>query len=398
MILLQINSIKQVKPIKRESKDLFDLKAGQKIARFIGDHPNNPEYGSIVLSTQIVDGEFDDISKVLFIGPDPQDAKLINYKKQLFGGYKVEIQFDTIYGHGLKYSVNNFIQPGSALIGLTETEQASLNSIETQRKLLALLTQILIPNKKELILNFAMVGFLCIPNDGNASYRSHYLGKPNHDKAEIKDGSGNELLHLATLNLEEFKLNQRFANITEQISFYIKINDTENGWPEETDDFKVLKGKSLSENQDTDNYDQAMNFSIKPILDLPGYDHALINHHKFSDDDRNRFDSLRSIFMQLIIGDGIDEEMEEVNKFLGYPDSIQNCVSYEAEIIFNNREYSDEVYQDAINWCLLFQVSPYCTWFKFFDKFGDGSIYYLIRKQDLEIGDFSNCQVVVQNT
>lgn len=395
MILLQIKSINQVKPIKWESKDLSGLKEGQRFVRFVGDHPNNSEYGSIVLSTQKISGQFDDISEVLFVGDDTQDGKLVNHKKRLLGGYNVEIQFDTIYGHGLKYSANNFIQSGGAIIGLTETEKESLSSIGTQRTLLSLLAEFIIPNKKELIINLARVGFLCIPNDGNNSNRSHYLGKPNHEQSEIKDSSGNELYHLASLNLEEFELNQNWVYITERISFYIKVNDTENGWPEEKDDFKVIKGKSNSENQDSDTYDQTINFSIKPILDLPGYDHALINHHKFSDDDRNRFDVLRSVFKQLIIGDNVEEE---VNKFLGYPDSIQNCVSYEAERIFNKREYSDEIYQDAINWCLLLQVSPYCKWFKFFNGFGDGSIYYMIRKQDLELGDFSNCQVVVQKT
>jgi len=395
MILLKIKNLKQVKPMKWESKDLSGLKEGQRFVRFMGDHPNNPEHGSIVLSTQIVSGEFDDIKEVLIIGDDAQDGRLINYKKQLLGGYKVEIQFDTIYGHGLKYSAKNFIQSGGAIIGLTKTEKESLNSIETQRTLLSLLAEFIIPNKKELIIKLARVGFLCIPNDRNDSNRSHYLGKPNHEQSEIKDSSGNNLYHLASLNLEEFELNQNWINSTEQISFYIKVNDTENGWPEEKDDFKVIKGRSSSENQDSKSYDQTMNFSIKPILDLPGYDHTLINHHKFSDDDRDRFDALRSVFMQLIIGDEVEEE---VNKFLGYPDSIQNCVSYEAERIYNKREYSDEIFQDAKNWCLLLQVSPYCKWFKFFDGFGDGSIYYMIRKQDLELGDFSNCQVVVQNT
>ncbi len=395
MILLQIKNIKQVKPIKWESKDLSGLKEGQRFVRFIGDHPNNPEHGSIVLSTQIISGEFDDIKEVLILGDDAQEGKLIKYKKQFFEGYKVEIQFDTIYGHGLKYSVNNFTQPGGALIGLTETEKESLNSIETQRTLLKLLTEFIIPNKKELILNFAKVGFLCIPNDENDSNRSHYLGRPNHDKSETKDGFGNELFHLATLNIDEFQANQTYINDFHDLSFYLKINDTENGWPEDESEFKVLPIKNRKTSQTIDNYEDAINFNIKPILDLPGYDHSLINHHKFSDDDRDRYDALRSVFMQLVLG---EESDEEVNKFLGYPDSIQNCVSYEAERIFNKRKYSDEIFEDALNWHLLLQVSPYCKWFKFFDQFGDGTIYFMIRKNDLESNKFKHCQLVVQNT
>jgi hypothetical protein len=395
MILLQIRSIQQVEPIKWESKDLSGLNEGQRFVRFMGDHPDKPEYGSIVLSTQIVNGQFDEISQVLFIGDDAQEGKLVNYKKQLLGGYKVEVLFDTIFGHGLKYCANNFIQSGGALVGLTESEKKSLHSIETQKKLLSLLADFIIPNKKELILNFARTGFLCLPNDESDTNKSHYLGCPKHEKSKIIDSSQNDLYHLSTLNLKDFDLNQTWSNNSESISFYIKINDTENGWPEEKDDFKVLQNNTSPIYQDSETFEQAINFGIKPILDLPGYDHSLINHHNFTDDDRDRFEALRSVFMQLIIGDEIDEE---ANKILGYPDSIQNCVSYEAERIFNKREYSDEIYEDATKWCLLLQVSPYCKWFKFFDEFGDGSIYYMIRKQDLELGDFTNCQVVVQNT
>lgn len=395
MILLQIQSIKQVKPIKWESQDLQGLKEGQQFVRFMGDHPNKPEYGSVVLSTKLINGQFDDISQVLFIGNDPQEGKLLNHKKQFFGGYKVEIHFDTIYGHGLKYCAENFIQPEGALVGLTPSEKESLATIETQKKLLSLLAEHILPKKKELILNFAKTGFICIPNDGKDSNKSHYLGNPKHGKPEIEDRYKNDLYHLSTLTLEDFDLNQKWTDNVQMLSFYIKINGTENGWPERKDDFRVLNKNHKPANLHAGNFEDAINFNIKPILDLPGYDHSLINHYKFSDDDRNKFEVLRAVFRQLIIGEDIGEE---VNKFLGYPDSIQNCVAYEAERIFNKRDYGDDFFKEAINWCLLLQISPYCKWFKFFDEFGDGSIYYMIRKDDLESGDFTKCQVVVQNT
>lgn len=395
MILLEIKSIKQIKPIKWESKDLSGLKEGQKYVRFMGDHPNKPEYGSIVLSVKIISGKFDDINQVLFIGDDAQEGKLVNHQKQLFGGYKVEIYFDTIYGHGLKYSTSNFIQTGGALVGLTQSEKESLSSIETQKTVLSLLAEHIIPNKKELILKYAKTGFICAPNDEKDSNKSHYLGKPKHEKSKILDRSENEHFHLSSFKLSEFDLNQTWANNINWLSFYINIKDTENGWPEEKDKFKILKDSPNSTNNASDTFEQAVNFTIKPILDLPESNHSLIIQNKFSKDDRNKFEALRSVYMQLIIGEEMDQD---VNKFLGYPDSIQNCVSYEAERIFNKREYSDEIFEDATNWFLLLQISPYCEWFKFFDEFGDGSIYYMIRKEDLEIGDFTNCQVVVQNT
>ncbi len=395
MILLQIKSIKQVKPIKWVSKDLSGLKEGQRFVRFVGDHPNNPEYGSVVLSTKLINGQFDGISQLLFIGDDTQEGKLVNHNKQLFGGYKLEIHFDTIYGHGLEYCAKDFIHNGGALVGLTQSEKESLSLIETQKALLSLLSEFIIPSKKNIVLNFARTGFLCIPNEGNDSNKSRFLGHPQHERSEIKGGDENELYHLTTLHLKDFESNESWINNVQNLSFYIKINDTDKAWPEEKSDFKVLKCNEIVADRRSNKFDEPINFNIQPILDLPGYDHSLINYYKFTDDDRNRYDVLRSVYMRLILGDKIDEE---VNKFLGYPDSVQNCVSYEAERIFNQRDYSDEIFKDAINWCLLLQISPYCKWFKFFDEFGDGSIYYMIRKKDLEVGDFTKCQVIVQST
>lgn len=395
MILLQIKSIKQVKPKKWVSKDLSGLEEGQRFVRFIGDHPNNPENGSVVVLTKLLHGQFDDISQVFFIGDDAQEGKLVDHNKQLLGGYKVEIHFDTIYGHGLEYCARNFIQNGGALIGLTKSEKESLFSIDTQKTLLSLLSEFIIPSKKNIVLNFARTGFLCIPNEGNDSNKSHFLGHPKHERSEIKVDGENELYHLTSLHLKDFQSNKLWINNVQNLSFYIKINDTDKGWPEGKSDFKVLKYNENIAGQKSNKFDDPINFNIQPILDLPGYDHSLINHHKFTDDDRNRYDVLRSVYMQLILGDKIDEVM---NKFLGYPDSIQNCVSYEAERMFNQRDYSDEIFKEAINWCLLLQISPYCKWFKFFDEFGDGSIYFMIREKDLELGDFTKCQVIVQNT
>lgn len=395
MIVLQIKNIKQVKPIKWESKDLSGLKEGQRFVRFVGDHPNRPEHGSVIFSTKLISGQFDNIDQVLFIGNDAQEGRMVSHNKQLLGGYKVEIEFDTIFGHGLKYCVQNFIQNGGAMVGLNQSEKETLNSVETQKTLLSVLADYIIPSRKKLILNFAKSGFICIPNEESNSNKSHYLGYPKHKESEINGSNDKELYPLATLNLGEFQSSQEWINDNLKLSFYIRINDTENGWPKEKDDFRVLPVVSSTASKNFGNYEGAVNFTIKPILDLPGYDHSLINHYKFSVEDRARYDALRSVFMQLVLGEAIDEE---VNKFLGYPDSIQNCVSYEAERIFNKREYSEEIYEDATNWCLLLQISPYCKRFKFFDKFGDGSIYFMIRKDDLESGNFTNCQVVVQNT
>lgn len=64
MILLEIQNIQKFKPTKWASKDLSGLSEGQTYVRFVGNHPNNPEYGSVVLSTKILEGSFDKINRV----------------------------------------------------------------------------------------------------------------------------------------------------------------------------------------------------------------------------------------------------------------------------------------------------------------------------------------------
>lgn len=99
--------------------------------------------------------------------------------------------------------------------------------------------------------------------------------------------------------------------------------------------------------------------------------------------------------MGLILRDRI---FSGLNKLFGYPESIQNCVSYEAERIHNNRDYGDDILKDAGSWHLLLQISPYCKAFDFFKDFGDATIYFMIHDNDLKNGNFDNCQVVCQST
>ncbi|MCB0649823.1 MAG: DUF1963 domain-containing protein [Saprospiraceae bacterium] len=395
MILLEIQNIQKFKPTKWASKDLSGLSEGQTYVRFVGNHPNNPEYGSVVLSTKILEGSFDKINRVLFIGDEAQEGRLLNWKKQIFGGYKIEIKLDAIFRHRLKYSAQNFIQKRGAIVGLSEHEKDSLNSINGQKKLLSLLAAYIIPVKKNEILKFARPGYLCIPNDDTDESVSHFLGSPKHGATEITNEKGYKFLHLATMKLNDFPKDGTTEKLNNVLSFYLRTQETEKGWPERKNDFKIFNDANVKHPINSSEPGNANNFDIINLLDLPRYDHSLLHVLNFSEEERNRYDVLRSVYMQLLLGDKTDHE---VNKLFGFPDSVQNCVSYEAERVFNQRDYSDDIYKDAVNWTLLLQVSPYCKWFGFFDEFGDGSIYYMIKHEDLENGNFENCQVIVQNT
>ncbi len=395
MLLLQIRSIEEFKPIKWEGKNMFDLKPGEEFFRFPGEHPNNPESGHVVMSVDKISGEFDRVDQVLLIEDQLYKGRINTHQNIEDEGYKVELKFDIIFGCGLEYSLDGALKIGSVLLGLTRTEKRSLSSLKTKQSLLSALADLIIPDKKELILGFAKPGYLCIPNKKSNSEKSHYVGAPKHSVSEILDNNSHPLFHLATLNLSEFS--QKPIEIKEipNLSFYLKIQDTVNGWPESKGDFRVLQDHDKKSIHPVGGFDTPVNFKIKPILDLPDYDHSIIKYHKFTEEDSSRYDSLRSLFRELTMEQYIDEE---VNKFLGYPDNVQNCVAYEAERIFNSRVHSDEISQDAIDWQLLFQVSPMCREFNFFEEFGFGTIYYMIKEEDLKSGDFSKCQLVVQST
>ena len=394
MILLQIQSISKYTPVKWPFESLTALSEGQGYISFGGKHPHNPEHGTLTLAANIIEGTFEGITQVFLAQEDGRAGKLLNWKKRFWGGYNVELDFNTVFAHGLRYSARHFIPSGSFLIGLTPQEQAALNTFEQQRKLLALLVGQLLPSRKSEVLQSALPAFLCLPNDEQDEHFSHFLGAPKHPQAALNNDA-QQLLHLATFHRSDFPEHDFFKKLKPQLSFYLRTRETEIAWPEGKQDFKVFNDESRPGTDKAPEFSTAHNFEIRNLLDLPGYDHTLLRVHQFTKEEREKYNQLREVYMAMVIG---ELESNEVNKLFGYPDSVQNCVSYEAERVFNQRPYSDDIYADAVQWTLLLQVSPYCKWFDFFDYFGDGTIYYMIRKADLENGNFERCQVIVQHT
>lgn len=398
MILLEIKKFKKSYPVKWKSDSISDLAEGQIMLRFAGEHPDNPEHGSVEILTTLVEGSFSDIEEILFVGDDATSGRLLSMRRGLFGGYIIAVDFNTIYAHGLEYCTRNFIFSGGAIIGLSKKDKASLINIDGQKNLLALLAGYIIPTKKELIINLAKPCLLLLPNESNNEDSSHFLGAPILNSLPFPESlNGIRLFHLATLFLDELPSlvdNSKMKNV---LSFYINIKDTEKGWPEGSGDFKILNYDLVEKSKNITplDYDSAVNFDYKLLLDLPAQDHSCIRILNFTKDELIRYRALNSVYIQLVI-DNIDEN--EFDKIWGYPNNVQHCVAFEAERMYNKRDYNDDLYQEATQWQLILQISPYCHWFKFFDEFGDGTIYYMIRQKDLENGDFNNVQVIVQNT
>lgn len=400
MIVLTINKPVKYKPVKWAGKDLSEMKPGQSFVRFVGNHPNNPELGSIEIDVKIVEGSFDGIGDILLIEDEPQKAKLIKWEKKLLGGYRITIEFDAIFGHGLEYSTQELIKKGGGIIGFSESDKVSLKNLEGQKKLLQLLLQLMLPKKRNQIENLAIPCLLLKPNDHNDPNSSHFVGTPKIEAGTAVPETSDHipLMHLATLNLEEFQELIDYPDLKKYLTFFINVKNTENGWPEPQDKFRVFNTNTVSnitEVKEISDSEKENNFDVQLYLDIPKYDHCILKTLNLSEEEEYEYEALEACYKSILSS---DFEGKEMNKFLGYPDSVQGCVAYEAERLSSNRGYSDEIYKDAVNWKLLLQVSPYCKWFKFFDEFGDGSIYFMIRKDDLMNGNFENTQVVVQNT
>ncbi len=399
MVLLEIKKPVKFNPIKWGASDLYGLREGQSYVSYGVDHLNNPEHGSVEISVNDVRGELLNISDLIFVLDEAVRGKLIGWKKNILGNLIIDVQFESVFGSGLKYSAQNFILKGGVIIGFSEDEKKLLKDIKGQRELLLLLVDFIIPNRSTEILKFARPALICIPNEDRNEKSSHFLGKPKHDLDDKVDGIKEaSLFHLATILLDEFDEELLTSyKICNQLSFYLRIDNSRNGWPEEIGEHKVLndKGTNQSANVFENYFEIASNFDSKVILDIPWPDDTVIYKLDLSKDEEQRYEALKSVYMNLILPDLSDMG---VNKVFGYPDSVQQCVSYEAERISKKMEYGDDVFNKADDWLLLLQVSADCKSFDFFDDFGHSTIYFMIQKADLVKGNFDNCQVIVQNT
>ena len=85
MLLLKIKNIVSWKPRPWPEGETAIPEEGQYFTRFIGDHPDNPEQGSVIIDVAILDGNFDNISSMYFLNEDPSLCRLVNFEKKRDG-------------------------------------------------------------------------------------------------------------------------------------------------------------------------------------------------------------------------------------------------------------------------------------------------------------------------
>lgn len=399
MIILVIKDPVQFKLRKYTETDFNKLPVGTTFSQFMGDHPSNAEQGSVIIDVSVLEGSLEDITDILFIQGDSYHARLIGYKKKIFGGYRIEVQFDTVFKHGLKYMTEYFISRDHGIVGLTPGDAKALHSISGQRELLEKLTRLILPGKFKEIVNLAIPALSLISNTLNDPGKSHFVGLP-----KLPAGTGipttidnQELFHLLTLRADEIPQEVGRKGIDGYLSFYLDVMHSVERWPDRDGDFKVFNYS----HGDTGRYthelplESEINFDMHMLLGIPRSDHSASQCLHLDEEQEAAYEALYDVYKKLLPG---DEYQEEQSRLFGYPDSIQNCASFEAERLKSGKDYPEVSFEDAKRWKLLLQISPYSGTFRFFEDFGDGTIYFMIREDDLAAGNFNDIQVVVQNT
>lgn len=248
-------------------------------------------------------------------------------------------------------------------------------------------------------------------------YQSRFLGYPSvpDDFEYPRTKKGKPLSFICQLNLTDIK--RQFPNLTNIknggiLSFFVDVYNSEKSWAHEKERFKVfyfpentpLSMQGFPEGGEIMNDIQPLNMVFNESLDW----------------DRSKFEefnprSKNEVYHHLCFIEKLCEKMwseeNSSHKLLGFPNSIQNDVRFEAEFLARNLKwfYGDaksEAKNRAIarkikphidDWQLLLQINDAGA-IGLGDFWGDAGIFFLIRKADLENNIFDNVQVIFQNT
>lgn len=391
MKLLKIIELTLVQAVPYTSGGSTDAEANRKIITLPGNFPQKPESGTVELSVQLLGQSLSKVETVYFLGLDILSGHVTRWTEKSPGIYDLVVEFQDIYTYGLDNALKNTMLPGTLLIGLTVEECASLGTIPVQKAVLELLAGYLIPTKCAEIVQFARSGLIIQPkqNGDDRLFTVFHEEISGSDLVIPENEDGIPMLPLASLNLSDLPFLLGDSGAKNGFSFFVNAGEDE-------DDKRAGVVQNYDWLEDEETYDgESISWEGKLFFDIPSTEHAVVQTLHFSDDEIAQYEELFSIYKRFITG---DLEDAEVNKLLGYPDSIQGCIAMEAERSSKNSEFGAVKAESAACWHLLLQVSPYCHWLNIFDEIGDATLYYMISDADWTAGDFSRVQLVAQNT
>lgn len=406
MQFAKIKKIKNITPIEPGSAHDIHVK-GEAESSFLFDssfeYPEKEEKGKFTLEVRLpAHAEIPAFSHVMIFGDSTFFAKVINWLKTSPDILEIELFVDVIFVNGFERSLQFLTTDTKGVFLFAENELRELNTYAAQKTIFDQLADIMLgPKTAEKIKALTRPCFALTISGESTKDSSHFVGSPKTPKGQPIPVSPiyGPLFHLATLKTGQFApyLTAEYGvSLHQNLSFFIRIEDTENGWPEQASEFAVFNYDELTEHPPSSNFHEPeYELVFREKLDIPDSQDSTILVLKLSDNQEQQYEALRETLHSITEPDGF---LAGNSKLFGYPDSVQGCAAYEADRLSTDQQYSDEHFTGGLDWQLLLQISPSTHDFKFFDHFGDGTIYFMIRKKDLLAGNFDQVQVVVQGT
>jgi hypothetical protein len=360
---------------------------------------NDAETAQLTVKINLIKGNIKNNLQVAFINQDLLAGHLVNFKHLEKDIFNITIKFYTGFIGGAKVHIEEYINSSFGFIGIDEESLQKLHSLKKQEYFIKYLGSYLFPDKIDAVISMCLPSNLIYKYDNKDSKKSHFMGRNKAPKLllePLNELKSKKIIHVATISRDDFPLVSKNNKLKKFISFHLRVNDTEQSWPEDPNDFLVVN----YDNQEIDNInfissEIESNFEYFTFMDLPGWGNINVDLLDFNDVEKEKYYSLEKIYKNLIIN---EYEFKDYNKIMGYPNQVQDCVSFEAQRIKNNLDYTETTFKDSAEWILLLEINPSAKEFNFYENFGDGHIYFMIRKQDFLNGIFHNVQVVVQNT
>ena len=155
-----------------------DSKNGKKVFFSSGGegHPQGLESGIAEFLVKLVQGDFEDINKIIFLNEVPLGGVLRGWEKTASGWFEIEIEFDLMFMNGLEYSIQNYIMNGGAALGFSEVEHNELDQLSEQKKLIGYLAECVIPSRKDDIVELAKPSLLLYPYEASDAEKPHFFG------------------------------------------------------------------------------------------------------------------------------------------------------------------------------------------------------------------------------
>lgn len=262
-------------------------------------------------------------------------------------------------------------------------------------------------NNSEVVRSLLLPTIGLKPNTEQANFVSSKIGgHPPILESNWPFFGNKPLTHLVQIDLQEISGMNTVLPKKGILCFFLYTGDIGYRYPDRMGEFRVL----YIENIESFKSNQALfrkriesiseySVSFFEYYTFPTYQESLIRKNNIAEEELDSIDEIEGEILFLINGNS-----ETEHQLLGYPRALQGPVSFwwavkylglEEKYPFSNME-SKLISEEEENFVLLLQLNfgdPRIE----IDYFGDSVAYFGIHKKDLQIGNFDNVVLVMQN-